>query len=289
MLSILRPSSSSRQVARPEALDTARRALELAKSKARRRYVAALAHELRGASDLDQDAELALARALQLLEPPTVAEPPAEDQSLADTEGPAEAPGERAEGVEGDGASALQAGLAEVATDVDTSPLVSEPAPPAAPTGAEVGPEPAAGKSVTEPGAAEPESTTVPAVPPPAAPLPDPMALRAEADDALDRGDEAHARYALLEAARAHAASGQYDAAIDACHLALVVAPDDPDLHLELVDLYLLRGWHETAAEKLLLLDRLLALDGNETSRARLRAIVVAAFPDEPSLADIRS
>ena len=54
----------------PEALDTARRALELAESKARRRYVAALARELRGASDLDQDAEQALARALQILYPP---------------------------------------------------------------------------------------------------------------------------------------------------------------------------------------------------------------------------
>lgn len=276
----------------PEALDTARRALELAESKARRRYVEALARELRGASDLDQEAELALARALQILEPPAVIEAPVE--ALA------EVPGDTVAGT-GDGAdegraAAIEAGDAPTSPDVDASAEVSEAGPSATGNAEGAGTEPTTGGSVGEPevvalphGEAEAPAPPPPAAPALALPARDPMALRAEADDALDSGDEEHARSALLEAARAHAASGQYDAAIDACHLALMVAPGNPDLHLELVDLYLLRGWHETAAEKLLLLDRLLDLDGNDASRARLRAIVVAAFPDEPSLAEIRS
>jgi tetratricopeptide (TPR) repeat protein len=59
----------------PDALDSARRALELAESKDRRRHVGALVGRLRQ-SPGDEAAELSLARALKLLEPVQVEEAP---------------------------------------------------------------------------------------------------------------------------------------------------------------------------------------------------------------------
>ncbi|HEY6058833.1 MAG TPA: hypothetical protein VIV06_12440, partial [Candidatus Limnocylindrales bacterium] len=161
-------------------------------------------------------------------------------------------------------------------------------------TAAEAGAAAEPGSAAEEGAAAEAESPepeapaeSEPLAPP--EPPSDPIALRASADEALDRGDGGAAREALLSAARAHAADGGYDAALDACYLALAVAPGDADLHLELVDLYLARGWRAPAAEKLVLLERLLELDGDEESRGRVRAIAAAAFPDDPNLAALRS
>ena len=64
----------------PDATDAARRALELAESKERRRYVEALAVRLR-AMDGDEAAKRALAQVLRFLEPPVA--PPVEDVAEA--------------------------------------------------------------------------------------------------------------------------------------------------------------------------------------------------------------
>lgn len=126
------------------------------------------------------------------------------------------------------------------------------------------------------PGAAAPEEVQPP---------PDPVALAAEAEERLDQGDSDAARDALVAAAVAYREAGALDAALDACYLALGIAPADPGLHLILAELYLDRGWQGLAADKLLLLDKLVELAGDEAARRRLRQLVAARLPDEPRLA----
>jgi tetratricopeptide (TPR) repeat protein len=115
-------------------------------------------------------------------------------------------------------------------------------------------------------------------------PIADGGKLLGDAEAAYDAGDMEAARSNALAAADAFARSGHIPAAIDACSLALTVAPDDPDLHLLLVELYLDRGWRSHAAEKLALLGRLADLDDDATARTRLCAIVGTEFADHPGL-----
>jgi len=194
----------------PDATDAARRALELAESKERRRYVESLAVRLR-ALDGDEAAKRALAQVLRFLEPP-VAPPP---------------------------------------EDVVEAAQVEQPEPE---------PEP------------EPE------------PAPDGALLAAAAEAALDAGDVAAAREGLLAAAAAYRQTGRPYAAIDACYLALAVAPADVDLHMMLAELYLESGWRAPAVDKLLLLGRLAELDEDPATRDRLCVIVRDRLPDEPRL-----
>lgn len=184
-----------------EALDAARRALELAESRPRRRDVRRLADLVR-ASDLDRQAGDVLVGALRLLD-------------------------------------ASEAAIVDGRTDAgDTSAELAElPAEP---------PEP----GETDESAGPPEPV-------------DPFVLTADAEAALDAGDAALARDLLLRLAQVHAGLGQRDAALDACYRALAIAPDDRLLHLFLVELYLERGWEPLAAEKLGLLERVAALDGD--------------------------
>jgi hypothetical protein len=125
--------------------------------------------------------------------------------------------------------------------------------------------------------------------PPAPAPPPDPRALTAEAEACLDRADTAGARSRLLAAAAGYRAMGASDAALDACYLALGIAPADPDLHLALAELYLDRGWRGPAGEKLLLLERLVGLTAEAAVRDRIAALVAARLPDDPRLASLTS
>src|SRR5439155_962818 len=111
------------------------------------------------------------------------------------------------------------------------------------------------------------------------------IALGAAAETRLYAGDGAEAREGLLAAARAHRRAGRLVAAVDACDLAIGVAPADPDLHLLLAELYLDRGWRTLAVDKLLLLGRIAELDADAATRERLCALVTARLPDEPRLA----
>jgi hypothetical protein len=94
--------------------------------------------------------------------------------------------------------------------------------------------------------------------------------MAAEAESALEAGDVTTARERFVYVARAHGRADRIDAALDACYQALAAVPDDVDLHLLLVDLYRHRGWDALAADKLRLLGRLAALDGDETTADRV-------------------
>lgn len=146
------------------------------------------------------------------------------------------------------------------------------------------------------PQARKPEPKPVPAAreaprpEPPKAPAPVPgpkvdgATLSAQAEDRLDAGDPATARDRLLAAAAAHRAAGALDAALDACYLALGLAPADPELHLALAELYLDRGWRGPAADKILLLGRLVDFTRDGTIRERVCELVASRLPDDPRL-----
>lgn len=137
-----------------------------------------------------------------------------------------------------------------------------------------------------EPASAEVPHEVAPPEPEPEPP-PDGVALGAAAEDALAAGDTVAARDGLLAAAKAHRAVGRSIAAIDACYLALAVAPADVDLHLLLAELYLERGWRTPAVDKLVLLGRLAALGDDGDTRSRLCAIASEQLAGEPRLAEL--
>jgi tetratricopeptide (TPR) repeat protein len=111
--------------------------------------------------------------------------------------------------------------------------------------------------------------------------------LGAAAEAALDQGDHETARSGLLAAAAAYRGAGRSVAAIDACYLALAIAPDDIDLHLLLAELYLERGWRAPAADKLVLLARLASLEDDDSARQRICLLAATQLPDEARLSEL--
>ena len=111
--------------------------------------------------------------------------------------------------------------------------------------------------------------------------------MTAAAEAALDGGDPNEARRCYLEAAAAQRSIGNLHAAMDACYQALAVSPADGDVHLSLTELYLDRGWRTPAADKLVLLGRLVDLAGDDLTRARLCTMAAERFPDDARLAAI--
>jgi hypothetical protein len=245
-----------------DAGDAARRALELAESRDRRRQVEAYATRLQ-ASAGDEAAARALAQVLRVLEPPVAAAPPVDEVEVSP---------------EPDAEPAAEPSEPEPVADAIDEP---EPAQGAA-QGAEPAPD-AAGESEPVAAAEEPEAEPEP----PPEPEIDPFAVGRAAEDALAAGDASGARDGLLAAAAAHRRAGRSFAAIDACYLALAVAPADVDLHLLLTELYLERGWRGPAIDKLLLLGRLAELADDPATRERLCGLASAELPDEPRLAEL--
>lgn len=238
-----------------DATDAARRALELAESRARRKQVEGFASRLRAASGGDEASQRALDQALRILEPAEAAEPGVEPAPVGEP----------------------TAGAVEDTADVEATDQ-----------------EPAIEEHTAEPEAtAEPEPEPEPAVAVEPEPEPEPVAepaglgiaLGAVAEAALHAGDLTAAREGLLAAARAHRRAGRLTAAVDACDLAIGLAPSDPDLHLLLAELYLDRGWDGLAIDKLLLLGRLADLDGDSAVRERLCSLVADRLADEPRVA----
>lgn len=232
-----------------DACDAARRALELAESRQRRRLVRDLVEQLRG---LPADAPViaALERALGVLEP------------TSGDAGPADAA--PADAARADAAPADAAPVDAAPVDAATLGAAAEEA------------------AVGDAGAADDGSGA-----PDDAGGFDGVALADEAEAALDAGDLAAARDGWLRAAGAHRRIGHRDAALDACYLALSLAPDDPELHLTLAELYVEQGWRSHAADKLVLLARLAELNGDATTRARLCAIAAEHVPDDLRLREI--
>jgi tetratricopeptide (TPR) repeat protein len=262
-----------------DATDSARRALELAESRARRSHVEALTERLRTSSPGDEAAQRALAQALLVLEPEPAetaeaeSEPPETEASPeAEAAEPADAPEAEAE-AEAEGAAALE---------------TTEPEPDAAPTEADAEPEPEpveAGAS-DEPAAPDAEAPAIPEEEV-VEPIGLGIALGAAAETHLYAGELEEAHTGLLAAARAHRRAGRLSAAVDACYLAIALAPSDPDLHLLLAELYLDRGWRTLAVDKLLLLGRIAELDGDGATRDRLCELVVDRLADEPRAATL--
>ena len=176
------------------------------------------------------------------------------------------------------------AGRAAAAVAVEPEPAAAEEgtlAPAAEPEAVE--PEVPAHLAASGPEEAEPPEPVEPAPPP--EPLPDPVGLALAADRALDAGDRSTARRDYLAAAAAFGSQGLLAAALDACYGALAFAPDDAELHLQLVRLYLELGWNPAAADKLALLARLVDLDGGPAEvRAEIVGLAADRFPDDPRL-----
>jgi len=258
-----------------DATDAARRALELAESPERRMRLGAFAERLGTAPVGDEAAQRALAQASRVLELPP-AEPVAPEPAPAPE--PEEAP----------------AAAAAAEPDVEPEP---EPEPEVAPAAeAESEPEPVVEPEADiEAPAAEPEPAIEPepeAVPvaedaPAAEPAGLGIALGAAAEAHLYAGELAAAHAGLLAAARAHRRAGRLVAAVDACDLAIGLAPADPDLHLLLAELYLDRGWRTLATDKLLLLGRIAELDEDRATRDRLCSLVSERLADEPRLVEL--
>jgi hypothetical protein len=76
-------------------------------------------------------------------------------------------------------------------------------------------------------------------------------------------------------------------AAIDACYLALPIAPADADLHILLAELYLERGWRALAADKLVLLARLATLEDDGLTRKRICRLAGDRLADEARLVEL--
>jgi hypothetical protein len=135
---------------------------------------------------------------------------------------------------------------------------------------------------------AEAEAEAESAVEPEPEPEPiDAIAAGAAAEDALAVGDTGAARDGLIAAAGAHRAAGRSVSAIDACYLALAIAPADVELHLMLAELYFDRGWRALATDKLVLLGRLARLEDDGPARERICGIARDLLPDEARLADL--
>jgi hypothetical protein len=271
-----------------DASDAARRALELAESRERRRQVESYATRLKAATG-DDAAAKALAQVLRVLEPPVGAaaaaavvapeaiEPPVEEVPAAVPE-PAEAAPEPEPVAAGEAGPEATGAELEAEPQPGAAQAVPKPQGEQLPIGEAAI---AAAAALDRAPVAEPELEAEPE------PTIDPFVVGREAEEALARGDAAAARDGLLAAAAAHRREGRSFAALDACYLALAVAPADVDLHLMLTGLYLERGWRAPAVDKLLLLGRLADLADDAGTRQRLCALASHELPDEPRLADL--
>ena len=242
--------ASSGKVA--DAVDAARRALELAEGRERRRTLEQLIERLRATSP-GEPGRVALERAVQVLDGPAVT-------AAASAVAPPVASG----------------AVEDPLVGVDTAPVVDAGSAAVAVASVEPGADgafDAQAARAAEPDAAEPElvepGAVEPLEPEPIRAaldrdLPDDLdveALMRRAEEAITAGAPAEALPLLLDLAAAYRRDGRIDAALDACYLALSLDPDDIALHLGLVELYEERGWTVLATEKLDLLDRLVALD----------------------------
>jgi tetratricopeptide (TPR) repeat protein len=114
---------------------------------------------------------------------------------------------------------------------------------------------------------------------------PTPAELVGEAEQATLDGRTDEAVRAYVRAAGGYRQLAALDAGLDACQQALTLAPGSPDVHLAMAGLYFDRGWQERAAEKLVLLDRLLQLQAPNGWRDELLSLASEHQADDPRLA----
>lgn len=221
-----------------DAVDAARRGLELAEGRERRRTLERLIERLR-ASEPGEPGRLAMERALQVLDGPAVPPPPTPVAPAA-----AEEPEDR-----------------------------EAPQPPRDPRSGVAEPVPAAsGGDMPTLAIASWRAALDRDLPAEF----DVEGISRAAEDAVARGATDEALGLHLDLAAAYWRDGRIDAALDACYLALSLDPDDVSLHLALVELYDGHGWGALATEKLDLLDRLVALDVDGEAANRVAAVRLA-------------
>jgi tetratricopeptide (TPR) repeat protein len=239
-----------------DAVDAARRGLELAEGRERRRTLERLIERLR-ATEPGEPGRLALERALSVLDGSAMAAAAAPAPTAPGSAAPAETP--KVDDATDGGA---------VASDTDA--------------GADGDPSAAGDRGDAAVGDAAPGIEALDDVPA-ASPriraaldrdLPDdldPEELARVLDDALQEPAGGGVER-LLDLAAAYRRQGRIDGALDACYHALSLDPDNLGLHLALVELYDERGWAALANEKLALLDRLATLDDDVSATERVAA-----------------
>ena len=129
------------------------------------------------------------------------------------------------------------------------------------------------------------ETAPVEAVVMPAPTPADPEALLRTGDAFLDADEHVQAAAAYAAAGAAFQQAGETSAAFDACQRGLEAAPGSAVVHVELSRLYLARGWRDRAADKLLLLDRLMVVAGDEKGHAAAVALARETLADDPRVA----
>jgi tetratricopeptide (TPR) repeat protein len=140
-----------------------------------------------------------------------------------------------------------------------------------------------AGAAQREPDVAQPEPPEPEIIVPPTPPTPGELVGAAEQATVDGHTDDAVRDY--VRAAGAYRELAAIDAGLDACQQALSLAPGSPDVHLAMAGLYFDRGWRERAAEKLVLLDRLLELGEPNGWRDELLSLASEHRDDDPRLA----
>jgi tetratricopeptide (TPR) repeat protein len=261
-----------------DAVDAARRGLEMAEGRERRRTLERLIARLR-ATEPDEPGRMALEHALLVLDGPAVPRPKATHKSPAAGSHPHGAPSGTGHA---EASTAAAAGAGAAAPSADAAAEGSAAAATATPADGdiaatlarqdEIASRPESERMSAETRAAdaaaeapaELETVAVgraPRVIPAGVTVIDLMA-RAEAADAA--GVPERALEAMLDLAALHARDGRVEAALDACYAALSLDPDSVALHLALAELYTRRGWDALANEKLELLERLARLDGDD-------------------------
>jgi len=105
--------------------------------------------------------------------------------------------------------------------------------------------------------------------------------LMAAGEDARASNRASAAIDAWLAESAEHRSADHNDAALDACLRALALDSSAARSHLELARVWLARGWKDLAAERVALLERLLALQPDAPVSAALRDVAaqVAAAP----------
>lgn len=114
-----------------------------------------------------------------------------------------------------------------------------------------------------------------------------PEQLHFAGEQALLAGRREAAIEEWLEAARAYADAGHLDAALESAQRALLVAPSSTRVHLEMSRLYIRRGWLDRAAERIVLIDRLLELEPDPPLRTQVRELAAAHAGSHPRLAEL--
>ena len=224
-----------------DAVDAARRGLEMAEGRERRRTLERLIKRLR-ASEPDEPGRLALERALRVLDGEAMA--PAQDSPP-----PAASHSEAHAGTHHRAHAPTTAGASPSSPPVEAAPEPHE-------RRAE-DPMPAVIRRPLDRDL--PADATV-------------AVLEARALAATDAGTPGPALEALMDLAAAYRRAGHVDAALDTCYTALTFDPDGISLHLALVELYDESGWPSAAVDKLALVEALATLDDDAAGLALVAA-----------------